>query len=87
MESHAINRIRRHLLLLDWLYLTMESRVINRMRRHLLLLDIFPIESHVINRIRRHLLSLTIFNHGKLCNKSDSKTPIAFGYIFPWKVV
>ena len=39
MESHVINHIRRHLLLLA--IFSMESCVINRIRRHLLLLDIF----------------------------------------------
>ena len=76
MESHVINRIRRHLFVGGKLcnksigYFPLEIRVINRIRRHLLSLAIFSMESHVINRIRRHLLLLAIFSNGKLCNKS-----------------
>ena len=70
MESHVINRIRRHLLLLD-IFSYGKSR--NRLQDIYCGWQYFPMESRVINRIRRHLLSLAISSHRKLCNKSDRR--------------
>ena len=68
MESLVINRIRRHLLLLDIFSHGTSCKQI-------VLEDIYcswlylTMESCVINRIRRHLLSLATFLYGKSCNK------------------
>ena len=83
MESHVINRIRRHLLSLAIFFYGNNKSY----QKTSIVAGYFPMESLVINRIRRHLLSLAIFSHGKSCNKSYYKTSIAVGYIFPWKVV
>ena len=84
MESRVINRIRRHLLLLD---IFSHGKSCNKLEDIYCCWLYFPMESCVINRIRRHLLSLAIFFYGKSFNKSYQKTSIVVGYIFPWKVV
>ena len=67
MESRVINRIRRHLLLLD---IFSHGKLCNKLQDIYCGWLYFPMESRVINRIRRHLLLLDIFSHGKSCNKS-----------------
>ena len=67
MESLVINRIRRHLFLLD---IISHGKSCNKLQDIYCGWLYFTMESHVINRIRRHLLSLAIFFYGKCCNKS-----------------
>ena len=81
MESHVINRIRRHLLLLAIFW---KVCVINRIRRQCFCWLYFPMESQIV--LEDIYCCWLYFPMEILCNKSLEYICYRWLY-FPWKLM